>query len=264
MSFYIDGCLNLAHRGALRDAPENTLAAFWRALELGADGVELDVTLSADGKIVVIHDDTVDRTTGGRGLVSELTLAELKRLDAGSWFAPEFADARIPTLDEVLQALPAPARINIELKSGLYSPIRDLSARVWSCVKRHNAQSRVLFSSFNPLVLWQAWLAGIPMRHLALLRSDTPPLMNRVGQLGELITPYTAIHPWQHMLTAATQARYTQRKLRVNTWFADSDHETEADIQRLLDLGVDCIINNRPDLVQQVLNRRSAVKEPMF
>src|SRR5512141_2609782 len=91
----------LAHRGASTHAPENTLPAFELALEEGADGVELDAKLSADGKVVVIHDATVDRTTDGHGRVSELSLQELKALDAGASFGDRFRGVRIPTLDEV-------------------------------------------------------------------------------------------------------------------------------------------------------------------
>src|SRR5919197_4354903 len=94
--------LVVGHRGAMGYAPENTLASFELAVEQGADVVELDVHLSRDGQVVVIHDEQLDRTTDGRGLVGDRTLDELKRLDAGSWFDPRFAGQRIPTLHEVL------------------------------------------------------------------------------------------------------------------------------------------------------------------
>src|SRR5215471_12590471 len=92
----------VGHRGAMGYCPENTLASFERGLELGADWIELDVHLSRDGQLIVIHDETLDRTTSGHGLVRDHTLAELKRLDAGAWFGAEYAGQRIPTLDEVL------------------------------------------------------------------------------------------------------------------------------------------------------------------
>ena len=97
--------LNIAHRGASRVAPANTLAAFEKAAELGADGIELDVHLSADGVPVVIHDFTVDATTDGSGRVGDLTLTRLKELDAGSSFSLDFAGERIPTLAEVLDSV---------------------------------------------------------------------------------------------------------------------------------------------------------------
>ena len=97
--------LIIAHRGASNQAPENTIPAFQRALELGAGGIELDVHMSADGYLMVIHDETVDRTSNGKGLVKGKTLAELKSLDFGSWFSEEFSDEKIPELEEVLWLL---------------------------------------------------------------------------------------------------------------------------------------------------------------
>src|SRR5690606_40107102 len=93
--------LRVAHRGARAEGPENTLAAIRLALEKGADGFELDVHRTRDGHLVVCHDETVDRTTDGTGAIGAMTLAELKRLDAGRWFDERFAGERIPTLDEV-------------------------------------------------------------------------------------------------------------------------------------------------------------------
>src|SRR6478736_8242354 len=95
--------LVIAHRGASGHAPENTLAAFRRAVMLGASFIETDLQLSRDARFVAIHDDTVNRTTNGQGKVHDLTLADLRRLDAGSWFGSEFAGERIPTLEEILE-----------------------------------------------------------------------------------------------------------------------------------------------------------------
>jgi glycerophosphoryl diester phosphodiesterase len=139
--------LILGHRGAAAYAPENTLAAFRRALELGADGFELDVTLSADGVPVVIHDDTVDRTTDGSGAVARLTLAQLKQLSAGKKFGPEFAGEHVPTLAEVFAAFSQPAIINVELKRDP-SPGRELAAKVVALIHEHQVARRVILSSF--------------------------------------------------------------------------------------------------------------------
>jgi glycerophosphoryl diester phosphodiesterase len=106
----------IAHRGASAYAPENTLAAFRAARELGADWFELDCTLSADGEVVVIHDDTLDRTTSGRGPVDALTFAELQRLDAGSWFGPEFAGEPLPSLAAALALGDAATGVYVEIK----------------------------------------------------------------------------------------------------------------------------------------------------
>ena len=105
-----------AHRGASAEAPENTLAAFRRAVDAGADGIELDVHLASDGVPVVIHDDTLDRTTAGTGAVAAQRAALLQTLDAGAWFSPHFAGEPLPTLEETLRLLAGRLRINLEVK----------------------------------------------------------------------------------------------------------------------------------------------------
>ncbi|MFP3903387.1 MAG: glycerophosphodiester phosphodiesterase [Armatimonadota bacterium] len=110
------GCC--AHRGVPVTHPENTLPSFERAIELGVDMIEFDVRQTADGEAVVMHDDTVDRTTDGTGAVSEMKLRDLKRLDAGSWKDPEFEGTEIPTFAETLATMPADMWLNIELKAG--------------------------------------------------------------------------------------------------------------------------------------------------
>jgi len=108
--------VTVAHRGGMKYAPENTLAAFRNAAKIGMDYAELDVHLSADGELIVIHDPTVDRTTDGRGRVAEMTVEELKQLDAGSKFSPEFKGEKIPTLREVLEEVSENIMVDIEIK----------------------------------------------------------------------------------------------------------------------------------------------------
>ena len=138
----------IAHRGASGTCPENTLAAFRRAAELGAHMIELDVQLTRDGEVVVVHDWTLDRTTDGSGPVGAATLADIRRLDAGAWFNPRFAGERVPTLAEVLAGVTLP--VNVELK-----PVGDdgLEARALAIVDAAAAAGRVVFSSFDPHVL---------------------------------------------------------------------------------------------------------------
>jgi glycerophosphoryl diester phosphodiesterase len=145
--------LNIGHRGAMASAPQNTLAAFRTAVEFGADGVELDVHLSKDGAVVVIHDFYVDRTTDGTGRVAQKTLAELKALDAGGKFSPEFASERIPTLSKVFDVLEGKLLVNVELKAPDRSRDTSLVAPVLEVVRKHGMDRRVLFSSFNSHVL---------------------------------------------------------------------------------------------------------------
>lgn len=148
--------LLVGHRGACEVAPENTLVSFARALDDGADVIELDVRLTADGHVVVIHDETVDRTTNGQGRVAALTWDALRRLDAGAWFGPQFAGERIPALAEVLAWARGRIRVLIELK---YSPFgafqRQLVPPVLAVVAEQAMDDQVAFISYAPQALGQ-------------------------------------------------------------------------------------------------------------
>ena len=136
------------HRGASALATENTLAAFRRAETIGAHMIELDVQLTRDGEVIVMHDDTLDRTTDGHGPVCARTLAELRGLDAGSWFGVEFAAETVPTLAQVLACVRLP--INVELKAGGGD---GLEARTLDVVRAAGALDRIVFSCFDPASL---------------------------------------------------------------------------------------------------------------
>lgn len=138
----------LGHRGAPAAAPENTVAAFRRAVELGADGVELDVQLTRDGALVVLHDETVDRTTNGRGLLRDLGFEEVRRLDAGSWFKSSFAGERVPTLTEALAVLPAGALVDVEMKEGSHDRTA-LVRQTLVCARVEVGRLRPYLSSFD-------------------------------------------------------------------------------------------------------------------
>ena len=141
----------VAHRGASAYTPENTFAAFDKALELGCTDMELDLRISKDGALVVMHDETVDRTTNGHGEVCDLTLAELQRLDAGAWYDARFAGQRIPTLEEVLSRYPMPARFYIEVKA----PGQVLEEKLAKLILDQHAKGRVMAISFYPECLWR-------------------------------------------------------------------------------------------------------------
>lgn len=144
-----------AHRGASRFAPENTMSAFAKALGLGAKAIELDVQMTLDHQIVVIHDSTLNRTTSGEGLVRDKTLTELRGLDAGSWFAADFAGELIPTLDEVLSMLKGRAFVNIELKPGHLDDV-GFESRVVDTVRSHQMEHEVLLMSFDHVSIGRA------------------------------------------------------------------------------------------------------------
>ncbi|MGB2993838.1 MAG: glycerophosphodiester phosphodiesterase [Paenisporosarcina sp.] len=138
-----------AHRGASGTHPENTLAAFKEAAGLAIHGVELDVHLSKDGELVVIHDETIDRTSNGAGYVKDLTLAELRAYDYGSWFKDEFAGETIPTLAEVLEIFQHTTHhVNIELKSDIF-PYEGMGEKVLYLVEKMGMADRVVISSFD-------------------------------------------------------------------------------------------------------------------
>lgn len=140
----------VAHRGSSGAAPENTLAAFHRAAEAGADMIELDIRLTADDELVVFHDRTLRRTTNGRGPVRGFTLAELRRLDAGSWFSHRYAGEPIPTLATVLDRLPESVGLNIEVKTdGDRHSRSTLAANLARLLRRVAGKRRILVSSFD-------------------------------------------------------------------------------------------------------------------
>jgi glycerophosphoryl diester phosphodiesterase len=239
--------LILGHRGASAYAPENTLAAFRLALEQGADGVELDVTLSADGVPVVIHDDTVDRTTDGQGHVHDLTLAQLKQLEAGyrAKFGDQFAGERLPTLAEVFEALGARAIINVELKRDP-SPDKVLAQKVVGLIGEHCMERRVIVSSFDYDNLRRVRAANSELP-LGLLYDPTEPTRVAQAWLAAGVRA-EAHHPYFRLHNALTRGLYRAHGGRVNVWTVDA----EADLRTQMVLGADGLITNCPDVAVQV------------
>jgi len=229
--------LVFGHRGAMAGAPMNTLAAFELARAEGADGIELDVQLSRDGQLVVIHDATVDATTDGSGTVADLTWAEMKRLDAGSWFADAFVGETIPTLDEVFDAVGNAMYINIEIKSSRESLDR-LEKRLADCIRRHDMRERVIVSCFDPLVLVRVrgmmpkvlmgflYVPGMPEAHFL-------PLKNLLHE---------ARHPWHDMVDEEYMDWARAQSYYVNVWTVNDRQRALA----LRDLGVNAIITDKP------------------
>jgi glycerophosphoryl diester phosphodiesterase len=232
--------------GASAAAPQNTLAAFRRAMELGADGVELDVHLSADGVPVVMHNLAVDETTDGTGQVTGKTLAELKELDAGSKFSPQFAGERIPTLAEVLKALEGKLLVNVELKD-LSPKGVGLEAPVVEAVRQGGMEKKVLFSSFNPFTLRRIRLLA-PNVPSGLLYAHDLPIYLRRAWLAPF-TPHEARHPDFKMVDARLVKWCRARRLRVNVWTVDEP----AEMKRLISLGVDGIITDVPDVLSAIV-----------
>ena len=234
-----------AHRGASAHAPENTLAAFELALAQNADAIELDVKLSADGKAVVIHDATVDRTTGSRGRVRDLSFQELRSLDAGVFFAERYRGEKIPSLEEVFEAVGKRTFINVELTN--YTTPRDaLVETVCMLVKKFGLQNRVLFSSFfaSNLSKARAYLPEVPRGLLAyhgLLGAWARSFGFNFGR-------YQALHPYLKDVSSQQVQRVHRLNRRIHVWTVNAAE----DMRRLLHWGVDGIFTDDPGLAAQV------------
>jgi glycerophosphoryl diester phosphodiesterase len=241
--------LIFAHRGACKVTPENTLPAFQAAIDLGADGVELDVQYTIDGHLVVFHNPTLEATSDGKGRVTSHSLEELRRLDAGSWFGARFAGTRIPTLDEALDLLRGKLLVNIELKS-LDRATVDIGKDVVAAVRGRDMADQVVLSSFNPFALRRARQAG-PEIECALLLAPDLPGWTRWG-LTRRLARADGLHPEAPMVDAAYMARARRLGLPVRVWTVND----QAEMRRLIALGVDAIITDLPDLLAAVLGER--------
>jgi glycerophosphoryl diester phosphodiesterase len=239
--------LNIGHRGAAGLAPENTLAAFQAGVAAGAHGVELDVQRTRDGHLVVFHDDDLQRIAGVRGSVVTSTLDQLRELDVGRHFAQHFAGEAIPTLDQVIESLPPPTLINIEGKR--FTMRNDgLEAAIIQAVHRHDLLDRCLVSSFNPLILWRI---GRMDRSIPLGLLYEPGMSLGLGRgWPRRVMPLAALHPYFEQLTPDLVSMAHDHGWLVNTWTVDDPQ----DMTRLIDMGVDGIITNRPDLLSAALD----------
>lgn len=225
--------LVIAHRGASAHALENTLEAFRRAREHGADGVELDARRCATGEVVVFHDDDLERLAGRPERVEDLPLAAVRevRLRVGG---------AIPTLAEVLEELGPDLLVNVELKAGRPCGIGALARAAIDVVRRHGAVGRVLVSSFHPLAVAACRLAA-PELATGLIFAGNQALPLRRAWSRHLLLP-AALHPERRLATRATVARWHAEGHAVNVWTVDEAGEVE----RLAALGVDGIITNDP------------------
>jgi glycerophosphoryl diester phosphodiesterase len=228
-----------AHRGSSAHAPENTIAAFKLAIDQGADAIELDAKLSLDGEVVVIHDQTVDRTTNGTGRVGRLLLEDLRRLDAGQFFANQFSGEKIPTLLEVLETVGEKLFINIELTN--YSSANDvLVERVTTLVKERGLQKSVMFSSFNPFNLSKIkkLLPECPVAILALGGLAGWPARSFIGRW---FSP-GILHPCLTDLSAALIEREHKRGRRIHVWTVNDP----VDLTNVFLWGVDGVFTDDP------------------
>lgn len=238
----------IAHRGFSGAAPENTLAAFKKGIEIGSDMIELDVHLSRDGEIVVIHDETLERTTNGKGMVADHTLQELKSVDAGSSFGPAFAGEKIPTLKEVLDLAKGRVLVNIEIKNPTHQrySIIDLTEKTLREVEKAGVIDKVIFSSFNPVSL--EWIGKKEPRAQTAFLFHRPwnSLPDIPGSQEYSVLNLRNIH-----LTREKVAEIKKAGKRVNVYTVNPGEE----IRKFVDWGVDGIITNYPDRLIKVLQK---------
>lgn len=273
--------LAYAHQGGAREGPSSTLYAIEQALHAGAHAIELDVHATADGRIVVCHDATVDRTTNGTGAIADLTLGELLELDNSYWWVPgeqtahdraesEYplrgrapADRRfgIATLDEVLESFPG-VILNLDIKQTA-PDVEPYEAALASVLREHGRADDVIVASFNdaataafaqvaPEIPTSAGTAATAMFWQAVAQGGEPPAM-----------PHVALQiPVEHLgipVTTPEIVRAAHRAgLAVHVWTIDDQPEME----RILDMGVDGIISDRPSALVSVLETRGEAWDP--
>lgn len=237
--------LIIGHRGAAGEAPENTLRSFQLAFEQGADAIELDIHLSADGELVVIHDHTIDRTTNGTGAVADLTLSELKRYDAGGWFHEQFAGEQIPTLLEVFEIVPKDRMVNIEIKAKTGG---SLEAKLIALLRRTGMMEQAVVSSFNHKVL----------KHLKQIAPEVKiGLLYTANFVDHRIcaegfgAPVFSLHPHYSMIDLGDVQLATESGMQVYPYTMNN----EADMRAFIQAGVSGIITDFPGRLHQLLSR---------
>ncbi|NLV35097.1 MAG: glycerophosphodiester phosphodiesterase [Clostridiaceae bacterium] len=235
----------IAHRGASRQAPENTMAAFRKALELGAGGIETDVHFSADGHLMVTHDEKLDRTSNGKGLIRDKSFDELKALDFGSWFSPEFKDERIPELDELLELISGwDGLLNIEIKNGpVFYP--GIEQAVASAIREYRLTNRTIISSFNHYSLVEIRKIDPEIKTAPLYMAGIYEPWKYARSMGAI-----AIHPLFYNIVPEVLKGCKLNNIMVNPFTVDQPEQIKA----MVEAGVDGIITNVPDIAIKIAN----------
>lgn len=234
----------LGHRGAMGSAPENTAASFKMAMDYGADGVEFDIQLTKDKKIVVVHDFSVNRTTDGNGFIRDLSLKELKKLDAGTKFNSVFTGEKILTLGETLEIVKDSKIINIELKNGpIFYP--GLEERVLEIINITGLKEKIIISSFN---------------HYSLnkIKELDPDIKVGILYMAALYQPWeyakrlgaVAIHPYYQSISPEIISKCHIKGIMVNV-FGVNDRKS---LKKMIKIGVDSIITDYPEIGIELRN----------
>lgn len=235
----------IAHRGASKKAPENTMPAFKKAIELGAGGIELDVQLSSDGHLVVIHDEKVDRTSNGKGLVRDKSLAELRSLDFGGWFSEDFEGTQIPLLEEVFELFSDwNGMLNIEIKNGpVFYP--GIEKAVADAMRNAGMTGRTIVSSFNHYSLVEIRKLDSAVRTAPLYMEGLYEPWVYAKQIGA-----SAIHPLFYNIVPEVMKGCIMNGIAVNPFTVDQPEY----IKMVAMAGVSGIITNVPDVALKIIS----------
>lgn len=241
----------MAHRGFDDVAPENTLVSFRKAYEIGANMLELDVHLTKDGQLVIMHDSTLDRTTTGKGAVSDKTLEELKQLDAGIKYSKVFTGEKIPTLDEVLAYAKDKISVNIEIKSSAISdvtpkPGTGIEEKVVNLVKKYNMEEYVMISCFKGKALKRVKTFS-PKISTGLLLVSGRLFTSQVEYVSTVRAD--AVHEFSKFVSSKDVQKGHKYGIKQNVWTVNNP----ATMAQLIDKKVDGLITDRPDLALRVL-----------
>ena len=238
----------IAHRGANKYAPQNTLPAFKRAYELGCDGFETDVHITKDGKIVICHNYTINETSTGKGKVADMTLEELKNYDFGSYYSDKFSGTEIPTLDEFLSFVETTdiSVLNIEIKSPKESETAIVRETI-KAVKEHDLFDKLLISSFDPRLLVEAKMIDNKCKTGFLCSPKSPTLLQMIWRQLRFTKSIgcEAVHPHYSFVNRKFVEDAHKMGIMVNPWTVDDTYN----IDRLLKYGCDGIITDLPDVV---------------
>ncbi|MCY6371440.1 glycerophosphodiester phosphodiesterase [Clostridium ganghwense] len=237
--------INYAHRGASAYYPENTMLAFEKALKLGATGIETDVQMTKDGIPILMHNELVNRTTNGRGLVKNYTYKEIRKLDAGSWFRKDFKGLKVPSLEELMEFLKCKnIKLNIELKNNIVL-YEGIEKKVLDMVYKYNMQNRVIISSFNHYTLEKCKEISQEIKIGLLYVSGLYEPEKYAKRLkGEALHPY-----FYSLMLPGIIEEIQEAGIMINTYTVDEKKY----MRFFVDKGVDGIITNYPDKLNKVL-----------
>lgn len=245
----INSPIIIGHRGAAGEAPENTLASFKLAVEQGCHMVELDIHMSADGKLIVCHDETLDRTTDLSGAIRSLHSDVIREADAGSWFSPSFAGERVPFLEEVYDLLPESIEINVEVKDARGTRFDEV---LLNYLRSDNRLERTVVSSFDHKLLLRLKQAEPELRIGLLYAAD---LIHHASYAALLETEVWSLHPYFELIGADDTEDALAAGLHIYPYTVN--HPGEWD--RLVSIGVTGIITDFPARLKEHLNKLAVI-----